>query len=229
MSVAVRINVKSGVYIRDPQDTKIGKKIIKYGIILIDELGIEEFTFKKLAQRMDSTEASIYRYFKNKNLLLLYLLTYYWEWMRFRIDFNAMNVEDPERRLRIVVKTIVDTIRLSTPAEYIERDALHRIVITEGSKALHVKQVDEENEKGFFAIYKALNRKIAAIIQAVNPDFPYPVAFANTLLQMGNNHLFFATHLPSLTEVSAEKDGSVEVGLERLMNCLVNMIKNYTK
>lgn len=227
MSVAVRINVKSEIYIRDPQDTKIGKKIIKYGIVLIDELGIEEFTFKKLAERMESTEASVYRYFKNKNLLLLYLLTYYWEWMRFRIDFNAMNVENPERRLRIVVKTIVDTIRLSTPADYIDRDALHRIVITEGSKTLHIKQIDEENEKGFFAIYKALNKKIADIIQAVNPNFPYPISFANTLLQMGNNHLFFATHLPSLTEVNTENDDTIEIGVERLMNCLVDMIKNY--
>ena len=77
------------LYLRDPQATKLGRRIIQHSILLIDEIGIEDFTFKKLAQRISSTEASIYRYFENKHLLLVYLLCWYWEWMKFQIDYKG--------------------------------------------------------------------------------------------------------------------------------------------
>ena len=219
MSASVQINVNENLYIRDPQSTKLGKKIIKEGILLINELGLESFTFKKLAERIDSTEASIYRYFTNKHIFLVYLVSYYWEWVRFRIDFNSMNIDDPVRKLKIVVKTIVDTVRLANPAEYIDRDALHHLVIFEGSKAYHIKEVDEENKQGFFRTLKALNAKIAGIILDINQDFPYPKAAASDLLEMANNHHYYAEHLPSLTDIKIEADNMEE--LEQLMEYFI--------
>ncbi len=216
MAVSIQIKVNKGLYLRDPQESKLGKKIIEHGILLIDEIGLEHFTFKKLAERIHSTEASIYRYFENKHLFLVYLLSWYWEWMRFRIDFNTMNIKDPKEKLRIVIKTIVDTIRLSTPAEFIDRDALHRIVLSEGPKAYHIKEVDEENKKGFFLTYKALNKRIAKIILEINSEFPYPKALASTLLEMSNNHIYFAQHLPSMTDVK-EKNQKLEHEVGKLM------------
>ena len=217
MAVSIQITVNSDLYIRDPQGTKLGKKIIEHGILLIDEIGLENFTFKKLAERISSTEASIYRYFENKHLLLVYLLSWYWEWMKFRIDFNTMNINDPKEKLRIIIKTSVDSIRLSTPAEYIDRDALHRIVLSEGAKAYHIKEVDEENKKGFFLTYKTLSKKIAEIILEANPKFPYPNALAISLLEMSNNHIFFAQHIPSLTDVSC-KNNNLEAEVEELLS-----------
>ncbi len=216
MAVSIQIEVNENLYLRNPQESKLGKKIIQYSILLIDEIGIEQFTFKKLAERIQSTEASIYRYFENKHLLLVYLLSWYWEWMKFRIDFNTMNLSDPREKLKIVIKTIVDTIRLSKPAEFIDRDSLHKIVLREGPKAYHIKEVDEENKKGFFLTYKALAGKIAKIILEANPTFPYPKSLASTLLEMSNNHIYFAQHLPSLTDVKFE-DGQLEQDVESLM------------
>ncbi len=215
MSASVQITVNENLYQRDPQSSDLGKRIIQEGIALINELGIESFTFKKLGVRINSTEASIYRYFTNKHLFLVYLVAYYWEWVRFRIDFNTMNVEDPKRKLKIVIKTIVDTIRMATPAEYIDRDALHQLVIFEGSKAYHVKEVDEENKQGFFRTLKMLNAKIAGIILEISPSFPYPKAAASDLLEMANNHSYYAEHLPSLTDIKLEKEKMGE--LERMM------------
>ncbi len=200
-AVSVQIRVNANLYLRDPQETRLGKKIIQEGIILIDKIGIESFTFKKLAQAMGSTEASIYRYFENKHSLLVYLVSWYWEWVRFRIDFNSMNVIDPKRKLSITIKTIIDTIRLATPAEYIDRDLLHNIVVKEGIKAYHINQVEKENEMGFFTPYKALGQKIANILLAVNPDFPYPQTLATNILEMANNQMYFAQHLPMLTDL----------------------------
>lgn len=201
MAVSVQIRVNSNLYLRDPQETKLGKKIIQEGIVLIDKIGIESFTFKKLAQAMGSTEASIYRYFENKHSLLVYLVSWYWEWVRFRIDFNSMNVVDPKRKLKITIKTIIDTIRLATPAEYIDRDLLHNIVVKEGIKAYHINQVEKEDKMGFFTPYKTLGQKIANIILEVNPDFPYPQTLASNLLEMANNQMYFAQHLPLFTDL----------------------------
>ena len=225
MSVSVQISVNESLYLRDPQETKLGRNIILNSIELIDEVGLEAFTFKKLAIKMGSTEASIYRYFENKHLLLLYLLSWYWEWLSFRIDFNSMNVSDPREKLRIVIHTIADTIRLSMPPDYIDRDTLHRIVVAEGTKAYHIKEVDEENNKGYFYTYKSLAKKIAGIILDVNPDFRYPNTLASNLLEMGNNQLHFAQHLPALTDIKVG-DGDREDLIGMLEYFVFKLIDN---
>lgn len=196
------MKVNEKLYLRDPQETKLGQRIIQYGILLIDEIGFEDFTFKKLAQRIGSTEASIYRYFENKHLLLVYLLCWYWEWMKFRIDFNTMNLTDAKEKLRVAISVIVYTASRNASIEFVDEDVLHRIVVREGTKAYHTKQVDQENKYGFFLTYKALNKKIADIISEANPNFPYPRALASTLLEMANHHIYFATHLPRMTDVT---------------------------
>ena len=61
----LRINIPSSVYIKDPESSDLGKRIIEHSICLIDEIGIEAFTFKKLGDAIGSNESSIYRYFEN--------------------------------------------------------------------------------------------------------------------------------------------------------------------
>jgi len=219
IAVSVQIRVNEKLYLRDPQETKLGKKIIQEGIILIDKIGIESFTFKKLAQAMGSTEASIYRYFENKHLLLVYLVSWYWEWVRFRIDFYTMNVYDPREKLKITIKTLIDTIRLATPAVYIDRDLLHNIVVKEGIKAYHINEVDKENKMGFFTPYIELADTISAIITAINPAFPYANTLASNLLEMVNNQMYFAQHMPRLTDFKAN-NGSMG-GLEPMLEYFV--------
>ncbi len=211
MSASIQIRVDEKLFLKDPQDYKLGKKIIEQGIFLLDEIGFEAFTFKKLASRIGCTEATVYRYFTNKHIFLLYLLAWYWEWVRYRIDFNCMNVTDPCQKIKIVIKTIVDTVRLTTPAHYIDRDALQRVVIAEGMKAYHTKGVDDENKNGFFKNYIYLNKKIAGIILENKPDFPYPKTLATHLLEMANNQMFFAKHIPSLTEIEYRENQLDEI------------------
>ena len=95
MSIAIKISVNGGLYLKEPQNSTLGRKILKYSIILIDKSGFEAFTFKKLAEEIQSTEASIYRYFKNKHILLLYLFNWYWEWVNYLIIFNTKNITAP--------------------------------------------------------------------------------------------------------------------------------------
>lgn len=201
MAIGIQIQVNDNLYIRDPQETKLGKTIIQHSILLIDEIGFEQFTFKKLAERIESTEASVYRYFENKHNLLVYLLCWYWEWMAYLIDFNTHNITDPVTKLRIVIQSMINSAQPNTSISFVDEDVLHRIVIAEGPKGYHTKSVDQENKAGFFMTYKALVAKIGNIIQEVNPHFAYPKALATTLLGMASDHVYFARHLPRLTDI----------------------------
>ena len=61
MSISIRVN--ENLYLKDPTSTEIGIKILVEGLEMINDIGFESFTFKKLAQSINTTEATIYRYF----------------------------------------------------------------------------------------------------------------------------------------------------------------------
>lgn len=201
----VQLEINPNLYLNDPQKTKLGRKIIEESVLLIDEIGLEQFNFKKLAASISSSEASVYRYFENKHHLFVYLLNWYWEWMIARIDLNTLNISDPNQRLRVALGIIVDTANKNMAIEFVDEDILHKIVVREGAKAYHHKLVDEDNQDGFFLAYKRLCNKIASIITEVKINFPYPKALASTLIETANNNLYFARHLPRLTDLKEEK------------------------
>lgn len=205
MAFGIKFQINQGLFSRDPQDTDLGRKIINNSIILIDEIGFEAFTFKKLAQRIESTEASVYRYFSNKHALLIYLLSWYWEWVNFLIEFNTNNIIDPVQKLNIAIENIVKAYTDNDAIDYVNESILHRIVISEGSKAYHTKAVDNENQQGYFLSYKNVANRLARIIEEVNPDFPYSHSLASNLFEMANNQIFFAQHLPRLTDIDSKE------------------------
>ena len=216
MSVEIKISLNEGLYLKEPQDSKLGRKIIQYSIVLIDEFGFESFTFKKLAKEIQSTEASIYRYFENKHLLLLFLVSWYWEWVSYLITINSMNVEDPSKKLRIIIHSFVAAAKENPGVDYVNENKLHNIVISEGMKAYHTKEVDKENSKGFFMSYKNLATSVSQVISAINPKFKYPYALATNLFEMSNNQIYFAMHLPRLTDISISENEVDEV--ENMLN-----------
>jgi AcrR family transcriptional regulator len=76
-----KIQINDKIYVKDPETSDLGRKILEQSIILIDEIGFDNFTFKKLGEKIGSNESSIYRYFENKHKLLVYLSSWYWSWM----------------------------------------------------------------------------------------------------------------------------------------------------
>ncbi len=216
MAIGIKIELNEGLYLRNPQETGLGKNIIKNSILLIDKIGFEAFNFKKLANFMESTEASVYRYFENKHMLLLYLVSWYWEWVNYLIEYHTHNIDDPKKSLKIIIETIVNASMEFPAIDYVNESVLHRVVIAEGTKAYHTKSVDKENKDGFFLNYKKLCEKVAQVILKLNPKFPYPHALASNLFEMANNHIYFAQHLPKLTDVKVKKNNFKEV--EEMLN-----------
>jgi len=214
-SLVIQLEINKNLHLKDPQESNLGKKIIEQSVILIDELGLEQFNFKKLAQHISSTEASIYRYFENKHQLFVYLLNWYWEWMAARIKLNTMNIADPKMKLRVALGIIIDTANKNMEIEFADEEILHRIVVREGAKAYHHKLVDEDNATGFFLAYKRLSNDIAHLILEVDKNFKYPQALASTLIETANNNLYFAKHLPRLTDL--KDDTSLNSNVKKMV------------
>tara|TARA_B110000037_G_C16650796_1_gene314496 strand:+ start:160 stop:492 length:333 start_codon:yes stop_codon:yes gene_type:complete len=99
---------------------------------------------------------------------------------------------------------------------------LQKIVISEGMKVYHTKEVDDENSKGFFKSYKDLALTVSKVISKVNPQFKYPYTLATNLFEMSNNHIFFAQHLPKLTDVSVDENANEAV--EQMLNYFVDRL-----
>jgi len=211
MFILSDISIPAGLALKDPLQSKLGRGIITHSIILIDEIGFEAFTFKKLAQKMGSNETSLYRYFENKHSLLLYLVVWYWNWVSYLIDYNTMNITDPDRKLDLIIDNFVDATKENPSVEFVNEKLLHRIIIAESAKAYHTKNIDEENQHGFYYNYKALIQKVADVILEIDPDFPYPHSFASTLFEMANKEIYFAEHLPKLTDIQVSNEDYTEV------------------
>ena len=201
-SLSFRVNEK--IYVRDPEGTELGKQIVKRSIDLIYQLGFEAFTFKKLALQMNTTEATIYRYFENKHRLLLYILNWYWSYMEYLVVFQLQPIVDSKAKLDRLVELLTDDLPESAGQSDYNKKYLHQIVISESSKVYLVKDVKEINSNEVFKPYKELCARISELISAQNPDYAYPHSLSSTLVETAHSQLFFSMHLPRLTDANGE-------------------------
>lgn len=199
--INVTINIKDSIYLRDPLQTNLGKSILYSAIELIDEVGLEGFNFKKLANKIESTEASIYRYFENKYKLLAYLVAWYWDFMHFLIIMDTRNISDPRTRLQHTVQTLVNSLDSDLTPDYIDQTKLHRLVVENATKVYHTKNVDKLNAVGFYLNYKKIVKSISEMILAIDPQFVYPIALATNIIEQSLNNEYYIEHLPNLTDV----------------------------
>ncbi|MCC5924059.1 MAG: TetR/AcrR family transcriptional regulator [Crocinitomicaceae bacterium] len=200
------IDVNETIFVKDPESSALGKKIVSGAIDLMEKDGFESFTFKKLSAAIGSTEASIYRYFENKNKLLLYLTSWYWTWQEARVQYAINNIDDVEEKLEVVIKVLTEEINKDSSYSHIDEVKLQRIVYSESPKSILTKDVDEYNKTGVFESYKRLVCFISEIILCINPEFGYAKMLVSTILDSALHQRFFAAHIPSVTNQSEGED-----------------------
>ena len=54
MLPVLKFNLNEKIYVKDPESSDLGRKILQESVLLIDEMGFEQFTFKKLGERIGS-------------------------------------------------------------------------------------------------------------------------------------------------------------------------------
>jgi AcrR family transcriptional regulator len=211
MELQVQLKMNEKLFVRNPEQTKLGRKIIQYSIQLIQKNGFESFTFKKLAEEIDSTESSIYRYFENKHRLLIYLTAWYWSWLEFRVTFHLNNITDPTIKMKKLIQLLASNVVDDDSTMYVNESLLHQIIIAEGSKAYLTKHVSEDNKDRLFKPYKDLCSLISAIIIEYNSDYTHPRSLASTIIEMSHLQVFFMYNLPSLTDFGEIKNEQLVV------------------
>jgi AcrR family transcriptional regulator len=204
----IKIQVPEKLYLKDPESSDLGRKIVEHSIKLIEELGFDNFTFKKLGDAIGSPESTIYRYFENKHKLLIYLTSWYWGWLEYKLVFATANVEPAERKLTKALEAVTETAETDQQFSHIDETLLQKIVMAESTKAFLTKEVEEENKQGYFNNYRRLSERLSDIVLEVNPKFEFAHTLISTVLEGCHLQKFFGRHLPGLTD-TAKNDEAV--------------------
>lgn len=194
----IKVTVNSHLYLKDPFSSELGYNMIREAVRLIDELGFDDFNFRKLGQEIHSPEASVYRYFENKHKLLLYLSSWYWSWAEYRLVIAVNNISSAEKRLEIAIGLMTD-VEKEGLVSGIDLKKLSSIVATESVKSFLHREVDKVNHEGAFSSYKQFVARVAAIISEINPAYKFPHMLVSTVIEGAHLQRFFAGHLPGLT------------------------------
>lgn len=200
-NLQIHIVINEELYTKNPESSELGKKIVSRSIEMIDELGFECFTFKKLGQSIGSNESSIYRYFESKHMLLVYLNCWYWSWVEYKLVFATTNIQSKEEKLSTAINILTRKVDVDNSFSYINEVILNKIIIAESSKVYHTKDVDSENEKGYYKVYKRVVERVSNFVTDINPSFEFPHMLISTVIEGAHNQRYFSEHLPALTDV----------------------------
>ncbi len=211
------------IYLKNPEQSSTGKSIIRESVELIDEIGFEAFNFKKLSEQTGTTEATIYRYFSNKHSVLLYLTSWYWSWIEYVLLLKNNNIDCAHTKLKNVINTLIKPYELTSEDLNIRK--LFNIICSESSKSYMVKSVDELNSDGVFYNYKKTVDNISKIILNIDGAYQYPHMLVSTIIEGIHHQIFFAQHLPSLTNVKDEKEAIVEFYTKLAFSSLHNKVE----
>lgn len=198
----LKISVPDKIYVKDPESSTLGKRIIEQSILLIDELGFDSFTFKKLGAVIGSNESSIYRYFESKHKLLLYLSSWYWAWIEYQLVFETYSL-NPNEKLEKAIEVVTRSTKEDSNFSHINEVILNRIIINENSKSFLTKEVDQENKEGYFVVYKSIVHRLRDMIIEINPNYEFPSSLASTILEGSLHQHFLKEHFISITDCNA--------------------------
>jgi len=196
----IKININEKIYLKDPESSDLGKRIIEHSIILIDNIGFDAFTFKKLGVKIGSNESSIYRYFESKHMLLLYLTSWYWTWLEYQLVMSTNSIENSTLKLEKAISVLTQTTTIDSAFSHINEIVLKQIVINEYSKSYLTKEVDDENKEGYFSVYKRLVNRLKDIIIENDKSYKYPLTLASTIIEGAIHQHFLKDHFKSITE-----------------------------
>lgn len=201
----LKITINDNIFLKDPESSSLGKRIVENSILLIDEIGFDAFTFKKLGAKIGSNESSIYRYFENKHNLLVYLASWYWSWTEYQLVFAINNITDPIKKLNIAIDILTRTTTLDSNFAHIDEVVLKRIIIHEYSKSYLTKQVDLDNDEGYFSIYKRIVLRLKELIHEANKDYKHPFCLANTVIEGALHQQYLKDHFKSISGLKSNE------------------------
>lgn len=194
------------LYIRNPEDSALGKEIVGKGLLLIHEMGLEAFTFKKLADAIPTTEASVYRYFENKHRLLMYLINWYWTWLDYRLEKATNRCRKPDIKIKKSIQFFSAIVEVDNSVAHINEKLLYQVVIAEWTKSFFTSHVKDDNQSQLFQSYKQLVVRFASYLHDMNPSYPYSRTLASSIIEIAHSQKFYMQHLPRITNLTTNNN-----------------------
>lgn len=221
----IKIRINDNIYVKDPDTSELGRSIIGGSIKMIDEVGFENYNFRKLASTIGATETAVYRYFENKHKLLLYLVSWYWGWVEYNLAFRLVNIKSPDERLKMAIGILTEKVDEKIDHPYINIKKLQEIIISESSKTFLTRDVDTENKNGVYDSMMQVFDRVSSIILEINPSYKYPHMLISTVVFGAFNQRFFSRHLPGLTDLREDEERIGEFYSEMTLKLVTNKHK----
>jgi AcrR family transcriptional regulator len=206
MFTQVKINLSEKLYLKDPESSDLGKKILEKSIELIENIGFEEFTFRKLGVLIGSNESSIYRYFESKHKLLLYLSSLFWGFKELKMQYETHYIKDSKEKLEYLLTIIFEDLELNDLYNYINVELLQKIIISDFSKSYLTKNVEQDNNEGYFLVYKRVILLLSDAIESYNPNYLYPKSLSNFIIDGVLHQSFVNNHFKKITNIHNSQD-----------------------
>ncbi len=219
-NLQLQIDISPELYSKNPDSSELGRKIINKSIEMINDVGFEAFTFKKLGAEISSPESSVYRYFNNKHMLLLYLTSWYWTWVDYQIVFATTNVSSAKERLKRTIVLLTKPVVEDDSITFVNEILLSEIIFSESIKAYHTIDVDKENKKGCFKAYKSVVKRVGDMVLEIDPHFIYPHMLISTVIEGAHHQKYFAEHLPALTDLQNDNNSITHFYTDLVFNFL---------
>ena len=134
--------------------------------------------------------------------------------------FATANLKSPKVKLEEAIHILTKRVIVDNSFSYINEVILHRIIISESSKAYHTKEVDTENEKGYFKPYKRVVQRVCDIVLENNPTYEFPHMLVSTIIEGAHKQRYFSDHLPSLTDTEKGKNNIVNFYTELVFRAI---------
>jgi AcrR family transcriptional regulator len=194
---------------------------------IIDEIGMERFTFKKLANTLQTTESSVYRYFENKHMLLLYMSTWYWSWLETYMVFRTANLTDPKDKLRIMISILCKDDWENKVMNSMNLNLLKRIVVSESPKAYMAKQTGNLPMDEIFRGFEQLCLRFEELFRVINPEFRHTRRLSSTMIEGVLQQTFYVTYLTSFSSIEEnQKDDSISLFFYDMSMAMLMMEKH---
>jgi hypothetical protein len=131
--------------------------------------------------------------------MMLYLSSWYWGWIEYKLAFATINVDNPMERLKRGITVVTEKIEDDAATLHVNESILNKIIIQEFTKTIYTKEVDEENKEGFFLVYKRVINRIIEMIQDVNPNYEFAKSLASSIVEGALHQHFLKEHLKTIT------------------------------
>ena len=139
----------------------------------------------------------------------------------FSLFFRTNNLTDPHEKLEKLLRLLLLLDLDDSFSGDIDIRALHTHGYPRSQKAYLTHHVTEDNRQQLFKPYNNFCQRIADIILAFRPDYPYAHSRASSLIETSHHQAFFMQNLPSLTDFKQANDSEPET-----MNKLLDFMRH---